>query len=263
MNSRKKPSRVITTDSPEVRKILESKGQKITPEKGFYEILPDKSWMGERCFIVGGGPSLEGFDFHRLFGEKIIAVNTAFLDVPFADICFFMDVLEFFKWTITGKLGQDAKQKFAEFQGFKVLLDLTKSRDQGPPKKLDYSDVYFLYSDNTLKFGFPKKMEDGLYHGNNSGYAAIQLAICLGANPIFLLGFDMRVKRKDADEENTHYHKRYPRRPKYQDTLDSFIPGFKNLADLCKIHNIKVWNCSMESRLYCFRKIHVNEILNA
>ena len=61
------------------------------PGSRSWEILPDGSWSGRRCFIVGGGPSLKGFDFERLRGERVIAINKAFYDVPFADIVFAMD----------------------------------------------------------------------------------------------------------------------------------------------------------------------------
>jgi hypothetical protein len=32
------------------------------------EVLPSGCWKGERCVILGGGPSLRGFDFSVLDG---------------------------------------------------------------------------------------------------------------------------------------------------------------------------------------------------
>ena len=61
------------------------------PYQAFMGRFPDGSWAGRRCFIIGGGPSLKGFDFERLRGERVIAINKAFYDVPFADIVFGMD----------------------------------------------------------------------------------------------------------------------------------------------------------------------------
>ena len=61
-------------------------GHKIT------EIFQSGQWKGQRCFIVGGGESLKGFDFSFLHGEKVIAVNRAYEDVPDADIWYAMDI---------------------------------------------------------------------------------------------------------------------------------------------------------------------------
>ena len=52
-------------------------------EQFLKDSLPTGSWKGQRCFIIGGGPSLKGFDFKQLKGEKIIAINKAFVDAPF------------------------------------------------------------------------------------------------------------------------------------------------------------------------------------
>ncbi len=32
-------------------------------------VVPKDSWRGRLCFILGGGPSLNGFDFNQLTGE--------------------------------------------------------------------------------------------------------------------------------------------------------------------------------------------------
>jgi len=54
--------------------------------------IQDGEWAGEPCFIIGGGPSLKGFDFESLRGKgRVIAINRAYEHVPFADVHFFMD----------------------------------------------------------------------------------------------------------------------------------------------------------------------------
>lgn len=49
-------------------------------------------WLGETCVIVAGGPSLCGFDYNRLRGHNLIAINNRYRECPFADILFFGDV---------------------------------------------------------------------------------------------------------------------------------------------------------------------------
>jgi hypothetical protein len=40
--------------------------------------ISENMWKGERCFIIGGGPSLKGFDWSLLDGEKVIATNRGY-----------------------------------------------------------------------------------------------------------------------------------------------------------------------------------------
>ena len=54
------------------------------------------------------------------------------------------------------------------------------------------------------KFGL-ESARDTLAHGNNSGYAAINLAVHLGAARIVLLGYDM-----GNDGKVSHFHEGYP-----------------------------------------------------
>src|SRR3954470_7731661 len=55
--------------------------------------LEGGSCRGQSATVVGGGPSLRGFDFSQLRGKQnIIAINAAFRYLPFADACFSEDV---------------------------------------------------------------------------------------------------------------------------------------------------------------------------
>lgn len=49
------------------------------------------TWPGETVFILGGGFSLAGQDTARLEGRRCIAVNSSYIDHPFADYVFSAD----------------------------------------------------------------------------------------------------------------------------------------------------------------------------
>src|SRR3972149_821520 len=138
------------------------------PHRPFWEVMPDGAWRGERCFIIGGGPSLAGFDFERLRGQgRIIAVNKAYLDAPFADILFFMDgsTTTFYGLVQNGRLAPGCLEKWNEFKGYKVFLNILG-------RKLD--DVYSIRGAG--RTGLSNSLRKGIYHGNNSGVGAIGLA---------------------------------------------------------------------------------------
>ena len=196
----------------------------------FSEILEDGAWKGQRCFIVGGGESLKGFDFSKLSGELVIGVNRAYEKVD-CTIMFAIDN-KLYNWIVKGNLGQEAKEKFDNFKGHKVWIDSAKY----PYPK----DIFLL--DCAGSSGLSHSMKDGLFAGENSGYAALNLAVCLGANPIYLLGFDMGGK---------HWHEDYPEKQS-QSVYEKYKANFIKAAPELKQRGIKVINLNSDSALRCF-----------
>lgn len=248
---------MITTRDRIVENIVEQKKReeyfRKHPEKDgqlYSNVMEDGAWKGRRCFIIGGGASLVGFDFERLRGEKVIATNRAFESCMFADILFFMDALNFHKWISTGKLGKKAQEKLQEFKGHKVYLSISRKRR--------ISGVYMLKA--VERTGLTFSLKQGLFHGSNSGYGALNLAVCLGANPIYLLGFDMKHQR-DKSGIKTHFHEGYPQRHHNEKILKTYNVQFGKVAGLLKKRGIKVINLSMDSAMICFKKKPVDEVL--
>lgn len=208
-------------------------------ERLLYHVLPDGSWKGKRCFIIGGGPSLRGFDFSRLQGELSIGVNRAFTGVD-CTILFFMD-RECYEWMIGGDLGGEVQRKFRAFKGFKVCLYIAL---------YDYPrDIRLLR--NTGSTAFTSSMRNGIGSGTNSGYAALNLAVCLGANPIYLLGFDMSGS---SDGKWHWWHGAYPQRPMTTEkkVYRKFMQDFERVAPELKSRDVRVVNLNRQSALQCF-----------
>jgi hypothetical protein len=193
-------------------------------------------WSGETVYIIGGGPSLIGFNWNILAGKKTIAINKAVLTYPTADVLY---------WTDSRVYGW-YKKEIDSFRGLKYSIRYHSSY---------LADINVLKKGD--KFGL-NESKDALCHGNNSGYAAINLAYLLGAKRIILLGYDMH-----NDGKRGHYHDGYPV-PITGDNIyrDQFIPGFQILADLLKQRNIEVYNASMTSSLKVWPKISFNQALS-
>lgn len=132
-------------------------------------------------YLVGGGPSLKGFDWSLLYNKQVIAINRAFEVCPKAQIIYFSD-LRFWNWYSSKLLKHPAKK-------------ITGSR-------LEHSEVihYKITGSRGLDL-----MQNCLRSGNSSGYAAINLAVHLGATRITLLGYDMAM----GMQQETHWHNGY------------------------------------------------------
>ena len=212
--------------------------------RAFTERFPDGSWAGRRCFIVGGGPSLKGFDFGRLRGERVIVVNKAFYDVPFADVMFAMDRSLLDRVT-SGKLGENYRQAFETFPGVKLWLDLFGY--SYPPS------VYSLPAAGEI--GWTKSLREGLCHGQNSGYGALNLAMVLGADPIYLLGYDC----SKGPEGEKNYHDGYPSGGN-PEALNIFKRAFEAGTALLN-GKPRIINLNPNSALRCFEFGDVDPVL--
>ncbi len=148
--------------------------------RNLYDVIPDGGWKDQRCFIIGGGESLRDFDFSKLKNELVIGINRAF-EVIDCTINFAMDN-NLYNWISTGRLGEETKQKFDDFKGFRVWVD---SGGYNYPK-----GIFILKASGTHRLS--RSMREGITGESNSGFGAVSLAVCLGANPIYLLGFDMK-----------------------------------------------------------------------
>ena len=234
----KKPQDRIKRDNvPQLKpqKVEVGKEPNRIRDKSSYKNLGkiDPIFKGSSIFIVGGGPSLKDFDFTRLKDKHVIAVNKAFLFVPFADVMYWTDT-RFYKWY---------EKEINLFSGLKVTNKSTPIK----PGIVNLQD--------TGREGLETR-PDGIRHGNNSGYAAINLAYLLGANKIILLGFDMKIEGK-----KTHFHDGYstPQNPKIYE--NNMVPYFKTLVDPLKSHGVEIYNACPDSALTCFKKCTIEEVM--
>jgi len=238
----------ITMRSPAVRARMKGDYPVRVPDNPLYDVLPDKSWHGQRCFILGGGTSLEGFDFERLRGERVIAINAAFRFCMSADILFFMDKANFYTHAVKGRMNEGIKKAWDEYQGYKVFLDLLQKRH--------IPGCYELYANTSITEGLTSSMRKGLVHGNNSGHGALNLAYCLGANPIYLLGYDFYFAGK-----RSHFHKAYPV-SLGEASFRSFVKHFRKASEILRRTGVQVYNCNPKSRLKYFEIANIDEVLN-
>ena len=117
------------------------------------------------------------------------------------------------------------------------------------------SDIQILKKGKS--YGIEKDSET-LAHGNNSGYASINLAYHLGAKRIILLGFDMANDGKD-----THFHDGYPTKSTGDQIYrDKFLPGFTQLKSELDPEGVTVLNASVYSQLTTFTKITIEQALS-
>lgn len=207
--------------------------------KRLHNFIPSGSWKGRRCFILGGGPSLKGFDFSKLKGELVIACNRAFEHFPSAAIMIAQDA-RLWGWYESGELGEEAKNKFQDYKGFKTWVNV-----QAFPYP---EDIYIVDITHERDFNWEKyNYSGGLPWCTNTGLDALCLAVCLEANPIYLLGFDCAGK----NGKTANFHEGYPDCNDAKIYKENFLPNFNDFSPY--INQVtKVINLNPKSELKCF-----------
>ncbi len=207
-------------------------------------VLPDGSWTGHPAFCVGGGSSLERFNFRALRGQRTIGVNVAFMGFE-PTIIFSMDT-RCLRWIMTGqydhKFKADVKSRFIGARSYKCWL-LTFAADLPPGvfhlrAKVEY---------HSALDHFARSIGEPLGTGNNSGFGALNLAYVLGAEPIYLLGYDMAI----APGGKSHWHAGHPFNLTQQ-TLDGFAGHFKRAALIARQDHRRIINLNPDSKLHDF-----------
>ena len=206
------------------------------------------AWTNKSCFIIGGGPSLREFPFSRLKGHRTIGVNLAFTKFE-PSVTFSMDS-RFLKWLETERYGPAITRRFEKLNSYRVQM---MTYPASFPPLVFVVPVFKNYSAG--HWAFTESMRDGIGHGNNSGYAALNLAAVLGANPIYLLGFDMR-----HEGNRTHWHQGHIK-PQTKQHLATFPQYFETAAKKLHQRKIKVVNLNWESGLTCFPKQAWQEVI--
>ena len=197
---------------------------------------PETKWKDQDAFIIGGGVSLEKFDWELLRPEDVLTIgcNDAYLRGPdICNICFFGDI----KWW------RLHERRLDSFQGavFTSCPQLYKKPNSIP----------WLWMMNRNGRGLHL---DALGWNKNTGAGAVNLALLLGAKRVFLLGFDMHLT---GGRSNWHDN--------VLDTPDEkvylrMLKGFERVQrDLGKFPGCEIFNITDDSSLDIFPKIGVNE----
>ena len=196
---------------------------------------PEPLFDQQTVFVLGGGPSLIGFDVERLRGRRVFVVNQSIYLAPWADALFFMDQHWF-----------DANRAAVEAFGGLRITAARHSKAAAPDllKRVTFTHgPEFVFGTGNLKFS------------RTSGHAAICLSIVMGAIKVVLLGFDMRIA-----DGRSHFHDAYRNNA---DKLfrDDFLVHFTGWNDAARKCGVKIVNCTPGSALNEFEHRPLDEVL--
>jgi len=193
-------------------------------------------WEGERCYILGGGPSLADVDVERLRGQHVIAVNNAFKLGDWIEFMFYGNCA----------FGIWHGAALSQFPGHKLTTCIYN-------EQLEFKPLVIRYS---KKFGL--SIKPNLLHWNrSSGACAVNLATLLGATEIVLLGYDMR-----RINGQNNWHNEHPvTEENNADPYESFLEPWPDIALGAKMIGATIINATPNSDLIQFPIVEPEEIM--
>lgn len=217
------------------------------------DVLKDGAWKGRRAFVVGSGPSLRDFDRSVLRDELSIGCNEEYRWSPTIALC--QDPRFFVGDGYPGRVA--AKDNPQWYAGPCTQPVYFHGHPDSPMPEANDS-ILLATSAHTREtpFAWGTSLKGGLYYGANVGMSAINLAELLGADPIYLLGFDAK-----ADGDRTHCHDAYPKEWTLDKEVDRryvygrWIAEFRNIAPKIKS---RVINLNPDSAIDAFPKARLS-----
>ena len=180
---------------------------------------------GRSVFILASGPSLAEVDLTRLRRRIVIGLNRSSLVYPDTHYHCTMDERLF--------------KEYEEVLRKSRYLFTLEQRSFGIP-------IHLLGSE-----GFSHDLTEGIYSGYTVTYFALQIAVYMGFNRIFLVGLDLKHK-----PGHTHFFGIDPVSKNHEKTeFPKMIRMLHYAADQLAGTDVKVYNCSPDTELECFERI--------
>lgn len=211
-------------------------------------IKPD--WRGETVFVIAGGPSVAEQRIERLKGRRVIAINSSYEAVPWADVLYFADRRWYFEhW---------------QRKGFRAFAGLKVSCNNWPTVRAN-TEVNWLrrvvpnFDPKHGPVGPGIADDPGAVVSNRTSLqGGINIAVHRGAARIVLLGADM----DRAPDGRTHHHSPHPWRNKPgTQTWDGQIEQLALTVEPLARRGIDMVNASPASRLPWWPKMNLDSYL--
>lgn len=220
---------------------------------------------GERCFIIGNGPSLTSEDLDRLQNEYSFASNKIY------------NVFGQTKWRPTYYVVSDndiTPQMYAYScnfdDGVKAKFFPANFRKGCVGKNKNAYFYNYVGCDTTGKTmpEFVPDMQKYLAEGYSVAYVAIQIAVYMGFTEIYLLGIDFSWPRHKDCQGNIYENGMVKHRFYEDNTQDEIgIPNVELMENAyrqallyCQKHGVKIYNATRGGKLEIFPRIDFDDI---
>lgn len=225
--------------------------------------------QGERCFIIGNGPSLTADDLTSLKSEYTFAANRIF---------YIFDKTE---WRPTFYCAQDlmvVKDIADKIGGMWTLFDKVFLNSNCYKffrrEESNCKNVLFFnpkYKNGHKKILFSEDISDFIFDGGSVTYAAIQIAVYMGFSKIYLIGVDHNYAAtsfknneiSSSDVANSYFEGMPTNLKMTKPNTEGSTLSFIKAKEFCDSHNVIIMNATRGGKLEVFPRISLEDILKS
>lgn len=236
--------------------------------------------QGERCFIVGNGPSLIPDDLEKIKNEISFGVNK--INEIYRDT----------DWRPTYYLASDPlllekqNMRMAEIKMKSTVLLDSDFFEGIIPELRDDVVWYHHVSRYTVVPEFSNRPDEIVYEGGSVLFHAIQFAVFMGIKEIYLIGVDNNYRTKMLNDGRvvldffsdspTHFYSSGDEERIIQESCEGWM-DYNNLKKTgiydsnemwkavkyhCEINSVQVYNATRGGMLEIFNRIKLEDIIN-
>ncbi|NKX74016.1 glycosyltransferase [Rhodobacteraceae bacterium R_SAG3] len=235
-------------------------------DMSFFNSLRNR-YKGQRCFVLGNGPSLTISDLELLKDEVTFAANKIYL-------CFDETDWRPSFYSVEDLLvAQNCRAEIlAVDRTTKIFADHMLPY---LPRQANHHYARWLPPrDNRSPFReFSTDLTKGICWGSTITYSMLQMAVHMGFEEIYILGLDhsyVEPKTKDggalvSEGEVNHFHPDYrkPGERWHYPVLDRLEHSYQFAKDYCDAIGVRIYNASRSSKLEIFPRADLDDVLGS
>ena len=226
-------------------------------------------YQGQRCFLIGNGPSLRAEDLTTLHeaGEITFAFNRIY------------NIFEQTPWRPTFYISQDEKM----LAGCADIVNTLPLPTKFIPIQLKwwhniridgaaYFNIINQTAEDPLEFGFSDEIAHGIFNSSTGMYTAAQLAAYMGFTQIYLIGVDhhFHISRNNKGKIVVDLSAKDYFSDKYnEDKANLYIPNTEKstltyyaMKDHCERRGIQVFNATRGGKLEVFQRVEFERLFD-
>lgn len=222
-------------------------------------------FQGQRCFIIGNGPSLNLMDLEIMKNEITMSCNGSidlFEKTVWRPTCFFGGDSQFLSEKLINKNAWDNLLGKVRFVFTTLRSSLYKEYDLG------YQNLYFLdlrRKRETIEFS--EDICEKTFDAGTTLYAMIQVAVYMGISKIYLIGVDFSFKNQiDLEGKLTinmnlsDHMREIKQNSEGIYAVDVMLNGYRYALEYAKKNNIKIYNATRGGKLEVFERVDFNDL---
>lgn len=222
---------------------------------------------GERCFVIGNGPSLKAEDLTKIHELKIptFAANKIFKIFDKTD------------WRPDYYICEDAVIAYnivddiekLECKNIFMPIDLKWYQSAGVSKAKYFNMTY--NADKNVNFGFTQELSDKVSCCGTVTITAMQFAAYMGFTEIYLIGVDHNFAKMidvngnviENDKIKNHFDDSYEKNEKKEPSpffnVDNATEGYMRIKKYFDERNINVFNATRGGKLEVYERVDLDE----